>query len=68
MNDETSALSDSFQDNLLAPPVYTRPAEFRGWKVPELLTSGDTKTIDLWRHQQALERTRRLRPDLLSGE
>jgi tRNA (guanine37-N1)-methyltransferase len=68
MNDETSALSDSFQDNLLAPPVYTRPAEFRGWKVPDLLTSGDTKSIDVWRHQQALERTRRLRPDLLSGE
>jgi tRNA (guanine37-N1)-methyltransferase len=68
MNDETSALSDSFQDNLLAPPVYTRPAEFRGWKVPDLLTSGDTKAIDIWRHQQALERTQRLRPDLLSGE
>ncbi len=65
MNDETSALSDSFQDNLLAPPVYTRPAEFRGWKVPEILTGGDTKAIDVWRHQQALERTRRIRPDLL---
>jgi tRNA (guanine37-N1)-methyltransferase len=68
MNDETSALSDSFQDNLLAPPVYTRPAEFRCWKVPDLLTGGDTKAIDVWRHQQALERTRRLRPDLLNGE
>ena len=65
MNDETSALSDSFQDNLLAPPVYTRPAEFRGWKVPEILTGGDTKAIDVWRHQQSLERTRRIRPDLL---
>ncbi len=65
LNDETSALTDSFQDDLLAPPVYTRPAEFRGWKVPEILLSGDEKKIDLWRTEQALERTERLRPDLL---
>jgi len=65
LNDETSALTDSFQDDLLAPPVYTRPAEFRGWKVPEILLSGDEKKIDLWRSEQALERTERLRPDLL---
>jgi len=65
LNDETSALFDSFQDNLLAPPVYTRPDEFRGWKVPEVLLSGDHRKIDEWRHQQALERTRARRPDLL---
>lgn len=65
LNDGTSALSDSFQDNLLAPPVYTRPAEFRGWKVPDVLLSGNFKAIDEWRHNQALQRTRQRRPDLL---
>ena len=65
LNDETSALTDSFQDNLLAPPVYTRPADFRGWKVPDVLLSGDPKKIDFWRYEQALERTRLHRPDLL---
>jgi tRNA (guanine37-N1)-methyltransferase len=67
LNDETSALTDSFQDNLLAPPVYTRPADFRGWKVPDVLLSGDPKKIDTWRHEQALERTRLRRPDLLDN-
>lgn len=65
LNDETSALLDSFQDDLLAPPVYTRPADFRGWKVPEVLLSGDPKKIDEWRHEQSLQRTRDRRPDLL---
>jgi tRNA (guanine37-N1)-methyltransferase len=65
LNDETSALSDSFQDNLLSPPVYTRPAEFNGWKVPDILLSGHQKKIDEWRHEQALERTKIRRPDLL---
>ncbi len=65
LNDETSALFDSFQDNLLAPPVYTRPAEFRGKKVPEVLLSGNFKAIDEWRLEQSLERTRIRRPDLL---
>ncbi|SHM22159.1 tRNA (Guanine37-N(1)-) methyltransferase [Chitinophaga jiangningensis] len=65
LNDETSALFDSFQDNLLAPPVYTRPDEFRGWKVPDVLLSGDHRKIEDWRHQQALERTKERRPDLL---
>ncbi len=65
LNDETSALTDSFQDNLLSPPVYTRPAEFRGWKVPDILTSGHFQKIDDWRHEQALERTKTRRPDLL---
>lgn len=65
LNDETSALFDSFQDDLLAPPVYTRPADFRGWKVPEELLSGDPKIVDTWRHEQAMERTRTRRPDLL---
>lgn len=65
LNDETSALTDSFQDNLLAPPVYTRPAEFRGLKVPDELLSGNHKKIDDWRTQQALERTKAKRPDLL---
>lgn len=64
LNDETSALFDSFQDNLLAPPVYTRPADFRGWKVPEILLSGDLKKIDEWRQEQSLSRTRERRPDL----
>lgn len=64
LNDETSALLDSFQDNLLAPPVYTRPADFRGWKVPEVLLCGDPVKIDDWRHEQALKRTRERRPGL----
>jgi tRNA (guanine37-N1)-methyltransferase len=66
LTDETSALSDSFQDGLLSPPVYTRPAEFNGWKVPEVLLSGNPKLIDNWQDEQALERTRRLRPELLN--
>ena len=66
LNDETSALSDSFQDNLLAPPVYTRPAEFREMKVPDILLSGNTPEVDKWRHEQAVERTKQRRPDLLS--
>jgi tRNA (guanine37-N1)-methyltransferase len=65
LNDETSALSDSFQDDLLAPPVYTRPETFRNWKVPEVLMSGNHKNIDQWRVEQSLERTRLRRPDLL---
>lgn len=65
IGDEASALSDSFQDNLLAPPVYTRPAEFNGWKVPEVLLSGDFKKISEWQENQAYERTLQLRPDLL---
>jgi len=65
LNDETSALFDSFQDNLLAPPVYTRPVEFRGWKVPDVLMSGDHKKIEDWRYEQALKRTEEKRPDLL---
>lgn len=64
LNDETSALSDSFQDNLIAPPVYTRPADFRGWKVPEVLLGGNPKLIDAWRHQQSLKRTKERRPNL----
>ncbi len=68
ISDETSALSDSFQDDLLAPPVYTRPAEYRGWKVPEILLSGNTKEIEKWRFEQSLERTRKLRPDLLEED
>ena len=66
LTDETSALSDSFQDDLLSPPVYTRPAEFNGWKVPEVLLSGNPKLIDNWQDEQALERTKRLRPELLN--
>ncbi len=65
LNDETSALSDSFQDGLLAPPVYTRPADYKGWSVPEILTSGNTKAIEKWRLDKSLERTRLRRPDLL---
>ena len=65
LTDETSALSDSFQDNLLSPPVYTRPAEFNGWKVPDVLLSGNPKLIKEWQDEQALERTRQLRPQLL---
>ncbi|MDE6255359.1 MAG: tRNA (guanosine(37)-N1)-methyltransferase TrmD [Muribaculaceae bacterium] len=65
IGDEQSALSDSFQDNLLAPPVYSRPAEYKGWRVPDILLSGHEAKIAEWRYEQALERTRRLRPDLL---
>ena len=65
LNDETSALFDSFQDNLLAPPVYTRPEDFRGWTVPGVLMSGDHKKIDEWRYERSMERTKQRRPDLL---
>lgn len=65
LNDETSALTDSFQDNLLAPPVYTRPADFRGWKVPDILLTGDPKKVEDWRMEQSLQRTQERRPDLL---
>ena len=65
LNNETSALFDSFQDNLLAPPVYTRPADFKGWKVPEILLSGDPKKIEDWRYEEAVKRTQLRRPDLL---
>lgn len=65
LSDETSALSDSFQDNLLAPPVYTRPADYKGNKVPDVLLSGHQKKIDEWRHEKSLERTQQRRPDLL---
>ena len=65
INDETSALTDSFQDNLLAPPVYTRPEEFRGWKVPEILVSGNHSKIADWRHEQSIKKTAEKRPDLL---
>ena len=66
LTDETSALSDSFQDGLLSPPVYTRPVEFNGWKVPDVLLSGNPKLIEAWQDEQALERTARLRPELLN--
>ena len=66
ISDETSALSDSFQDNLLTPPIYTRPSEFNGWKVPEILLSGNKKEIEKWREEKSLERTKKLRPDLLN--
>ena len=65
IGDEASALTDCFQDNLLAPPVYTRPAEFNGWKVPDVLTSGNFAEIERWQEKQSFERTRLLRPDLL---
>jgi len=65
LGNESSALSDSYQDNLLASPIYTRPANYNGWKVPEILTSGNTPAVDLWRDDQAFERTQKLRPDLL---
>jgi tRNA (guanine37-N1)-methyltransferase len=68
LSDEQSALSDSFQDDLLAPPLYTRPAEFNGWKVPEILLSGNTGEINEWLHEQSLERTKRLRPGLGENE
>lgn len=67
LNDETSALFDSFQDGLLAPPVYTRPADFRGWNVPDILLCGDPKKIDDWRHEQSLKRTAERRPELMKG-
>ena len=67
LSDETSALSDCFQDNLLSPPVYTRPAEYNGWKVPEVLLSGNPKLISRWQEEQAWERTRLLRPELIEG-
>jgi tRNA (guanine37-N1)-methyltransferase len=66
LNDETSALTDSFQDNLLAPPVYTRPVDFRGWKVPDILMSGDHKKIEEWRYEQSLIRTKERRPDIMN--
>jgi len=65
LGDETSALTDSFQDDLLAPPIYTRPADYKGWKVPEILTSGNTSKIEEWREEQAYQRTQERRPDLL---
>jgi tRNA (guanine37-N1)-methyltransferase len=65
LNDETSALFDSFQDDLLAPPVYTRPADFRGWKVPDVLLSGDPKKVEDWRHEHSLQRTKDRRPGML---
>jgi tRNA (guanine37-N1)-methyltransferase len=68
LNDETSALTDSFQDNLLAPPVYTRPADYNGWKVPDVLLSGNDKLIEEWRYQQSVERTKARRPDLLEND
>ena len=68
LNDETSALTDSFQDNLLAPPVYTRPVDFRGWKVPDVLLSGNHKLIEEWRHNQAIKRTQERRPDIISND
>jgi len=68
LNNETSALTDSFQDDLLSPPVYTRPEEFRGWKVPEILMGGNHAKIDAWREEQSLIRTRERRPDLLDGK
>ena len=66
IGDEQSALTDSFQDNLLEPPIYTRPANYKGWEVPDILLSGHQAKIDEWRHEQAVERTRRRRPDLLA--
>jgi len=67
LNNETSALTDSFQDGLLAPPIYTRPAEYKGWKVPEILLSGHTEKIEQWRENQAVRRTQEIRPDLLKN-
>jgi len=68
IGDESSALTDSYQDGLLAPPIYTRPAKYKGWSVPEILTSGDTTKVDAWREEKALEKTQRLRPDLLNED
>lgn len=65
LNDETSALTDSFQDNLIAPPVYTRPADFKGWKVPDVLLSGNPKTVEDWRYEKSKELTQKKRPELL---
>ena len=67
LTDETSALSDSFQDGLLSPPVYTRPADYKGWKVPDVLLSGNPKLIQAWQDEQALERTKLLHPNLLEN-
>ena len=66
LNDESSALSDSFQDNLLAPPIYTRPAKYKGWKVPEILTSGHEAKVEEWQNEQSLAQTKKRRPDLLT--
>jgi len=68
LNDETSALTDSYQDNLLAPPVYTRPEDFRGWKVPDVLLSGNHASIEAWRHEESLKRTQERRPDILDED
>jgi len=68
LSDETSALTDSFQDGLLTPPVYTRPAEYKGWRVPDILLSGNDKLIDDWKQEQAYERTRKIRPDMLDKD
>ena len=68
ISDETSALSDCFQDELLSPPVYTRPAEFNGWRVPDVILSGNPKLIKAWQDEVALERTKRLRPELLNND
>ena len=68
LGDEESALSDSFQDNLLAPPIYTRPADWHGWRVPDVLLSGNERLIREWEYDRAVERTKRLRPQLLEGE
>lgn len=68
LNDETSALTDSFQDGLLAPPVFTRPADYAGWKVPEVLLSGHAAKIESWRFEQSVRRTHERRPDLMQGE
>jgi tRNA (guanine37-N1)-methyltransferase len=68
LNDETSALSDSFQDGLIAPPVYTRPKEYNGWEVPEILLSGHTAKVEAWRHEQSVKRTQERRPELLNGK
>ena len=67
ISNETSALTDSFQDGLLAPPVYTRPAEYKGWKVPDILLSGNTKEIEKWKMEKSFKKTKKLRPDLLKG-
>lgn len=68
ISDEQSALSDSFQDDLLAPPVYTRPSDFNGWSIPDILLSGNTPEIEKWRHEQSVERTKKMRPDLFNDE
>jgi tRNA (guanine37-N1)-methyltransferase len=68
LSDETSALTDSFRDGLLSPPVYTRPADYKGWKVPDILLSGNDQLVDEWKHERAVERTKKLRPNLLPDE